>query len=395
MLVSPPGPSIGCSRKWSKARPSNVAGSTSCCGNTSFNSLPVVWINGVVPFGLTVIQSRPGGTRSVPLVSTAISNRRSWSADSSAASTCNSGSPPVSTTKSLRRAAAPHPLDGNPKGTRVVEAAAAFPIHADEVRVAEIARRRRAIHLSSAPQIAAGEAAEHRRPAGVTAFALQRVKHFLDRIRHRLRSDRDAPATRCLSALCGDGRRMPASRPADLCWSALLRRISALRRATRSSWINRRLCANASRESRLRPARRRLPEPRSFIDRRAADHQPCDGGAVRWLIAAASSAGAGCRGAGQIALRASPRGGPAANCVQRAPGMRTPQALFSRASLAIIRYARQLRRQQKWREPRLTRTQLFLLFLALLARRLPQRRRSAMNIIRSTIRAGSARSSAG
>ncbi len=33
--------------------------------------------------------------------------------------------------------------------------------------------------------------------------------------------------------------------------------------------------------------------------------------------------------------------------------------------------------------------------LALLARRLPQRRRSAMNIVRSTIRAGSARSSAG
>ncbi len=64
--------------------------------------------------------------------------------------------------------------------------AAARAVGADEIRVAELARGARAVLFVPRPQIAAGEAAEHRRPPGVHAFALQRVEDFLDLVHVRL-----------------------------------------------------------------------------------------------------------------------------------------------------------------------------------------------------------------
>jgi hypothetical protein len=62
--------------------------------------------------------------------------------------------------------------------------AAVLAIRADEIRVAKLADCVRAIFLATRPEIAAGEAAEHSRTAGVCAFALQRVENFLYCIRH-------------------------------------------------------------------------------------------------------------------------------------------------------------------------------------------------------------------
>ena len=67
---------------------------------------------------------------------------------------------------------------------RIRELAAAGPVGADEIGVAEFAHRLRAVPLQPAPQIAAGKAQEHRGPAGVRALALQRVIDFLDPVGH-------------------------------------------------------------------------------------------------------------------------------------------------------------------------------------------------------------------
>src|SRR6185312_13171367 len=50
----------------------------------------------------------------------------------------------------------------------------------DEIGVAEVAHRARAIDFAPRPQVAARETAEHGRASGVEAFALQRVEDFLD-----------------------------------------------------------------------------------------------------------------------------------------------------------------------------------------------------------------------
>src|SRR5208337_4499980 len=91
-------PSIGCNQKCEKARPDKSSGSRSFCGKTSFSSEPAFATSGAPALGLTQIQSRPGGGASVPLVSTAASKPRAWTAPISAASSCNKGSPPVKTT---------------------------------------------------------------------------------------------------------------------------------------------------------------------------------------------------------------------------------------------------------------------------------------------------------
>src|SRR5580704_4105739 len=90
-------PSIGCSQKCEKASPHNVSGCRPCCGKTSFSSDPAFAMSGAPAFGLTQSQSRPGGGARVPLVSTAISKPLAWTAQISAASSCNKGSPPVNT----------------------------------------------------------------------------------------------------------------------------------------------------------------------------------------------------------------------------------------------------------------------------------------------------------
>ena len=88
------------------------------------------------------------------------------------------------------RRVGPERGDARGQGLRRVELAAAQAIGADEVGVAEAALRGRAILFATAPQVAAGEAAEHRGPSGTQALSLQRVEHLLDGIAHGCRSSR-------------------------------------------------------------------------------------------------------------------------------------------------------------------------------------------------------------
>ena len=113
-------------------------------------------------------------------------SRRHAAPSISASSTCSIGSPPVSTTKG---GVPPLPRQASRQAAASASASANLPppvaVGADEVGVAEIAGRRLAVCLAARPQIAAGKAAEHRRPPGLRAFALQRVEDLLDRIHGR------------------------------------------------------------------------------------------------------------------------------------------------------------------------------------------------------------------
>jgi hypothetical protein len=67
---------------------------------------------------------------------------------------------------------------------RLREFAAALAVGADEIGVAELAHRRGAVAFAPGPQVAAGKAAKHGRPAGVRALALQGVENFFDAVSH-------------------------------------------------------------------------------------------------------------------------------------------------------------------------------------------------------------------
>ena len=135
-------------------------------------------------WGLTQIQSMPAGAGSVPLVSTAMEKPCACRAATRAASTWSSGSPPVSTTNRQRNASPQCRGDGLGQRGRVGEAATAGTVGADKIGVADATRRVGTIGFAAAPQIAAGEAAEHRRPAGVAALALQGVEDFFNGVAH-------------------------------------------------------------------------------------------------------------------------------------------------------------------------------------------------------------------
>src|SRR5216683_167357 len=78
------------------------------------------------------------------------------------------------------------PVRGHAIGERfgIGVAAAIGPVGADEVGVAKRADCAGAVGLAPRPQIAAGKAAEYRRPSGLRAFALQRVEDLLDGVAH-------------------------------------------------------------------------------------------------------------------------------------------------------------------------------------------------------------------
>ena len=81
-------------------------------------------------------------------------------------------------------------LSGGRRGWRWLGAApAAFAVGADKVRVAELADRRCAVALATGPEVTAGKPAEHRRPPGARALALQGVKNFLDAVSQNVNSD--------------------------------------------------------------------------------------------------------------------------------------------------------------------------------------------------------------
>src|SRR6185437_11524188 len=82
--------------------------------------------------------------------------------------------------------AGPFP-DALDRGSEIIRrgiSAAVRAIHAHEIGVAETAGRGGAILLAARPEIAAGEAAEHRRAASLSPLALQRLEDFLDGIAH-------------------------------------------------------------------------------------------------------------------------------------------------------------------------------------------------------------------
>jgi hypothetical protein len=111
-----------------------------------------------------------------------------------------------------RRAAISPPGFAAGSGERIGigEFAAAIAVRSDEVGVAEIAGRGLAVSPAAGPQIAAGKAAEHGRPAGLRAFALQRIENLLDRVHGRnlaLRGGKSKSARLANPSLsCAEGR---------------------------------------------------------------------------------------------------------------------------------------------------------------------------------------------
>ena len=65
-----------------------------------------------------------------------------------------------------------------------MEAPAAGAVQANEVRITEPADGAGAIDFTPRPEVTAGEPAEHRRAAGLSAFALQGEEDLLDRVAH-------------------------------------------------------------------------------------------------------------------------------------------------------------------------------------------------------------------
>ena len=80
--------------------------------------------------------------------------------------------------------AAPLAFDRLGEIDRGLVAPAARAVGADEIRVAEAALRGGTIGLAAGPEIAAGEAAEHRRAPGVRPLPLQGEEDFLDGVAH-------------------------------------------------------------------------------------------------------------------------------------------------------------------------------------------------------------------
>ena len=72
---------------------------------------------------------------------------------------------------------------------RIGEFAAARPVGADEIGVAEAALRLRPVLLAAGPQVAAGKAQEHRAAARLHALALEGEEAFLHGVGHQPASD--------------------------------------------------------------------------------------------------------------------------------------------------------------------------------------------------------------
>src|SRR5919202_121548 len=78
------------------------------------------------------------------------------------------------------------PVTGHGIGKRCSIAKSSTPatVCAHEIRITEAAYRRLSVRLTARPEIAAREAAEDGRTAGLGPLALQRIEDFLDRVAH-------------------------------------------------------------------------------------------------------------------------------------------------------------------------------------------------------------------
>ncbi len=148
------------------------------------SSWPLHCRNGAPAFGLTQIQSMPpcGVLRAVCFdgdVETVLVDRvdqrrielQQWLAAGE-------------DHKAPRRVTRPSLRDGAREFACAFEAAAAGPIGADEIGIAELADGGGAVLFAAGPQIAAGETAEHGGAAGLGALALQRLEDFFDGVGH-------------------------------------------------------------------------------------------------------------------------------------------------------------------------------------------------------------------
>ena len=169
--------------------------------------------------------------------------QRACSASISAGSTCSSGSPPVSTTKRC---------DGvSPQCLAISSASSSavlnLPPPSPSVPTKSVSQNLQTASARSSrgpSQVAAGEAAEHRRPARVGPFALQRVEDFLDAIH-------GAPRSLALAAPRGEAPR--AARKGGFAAPSRLRPTCERRRREEGrTMVSRR--AGGSRAARTPPA---------------------------------------------------------------------------------------------------------------------------------------------
>ena len=113
-----------------------------------------------------------------------------------------------------------------------VEAAAVRP-HPHEIGIAKGAHGAVPIGFATAPQIAAGEATEDRRPSGVNSFTLQRVEDFLHRVhekRYRAVSENARSHVSCRIAHAGIGESLLAQQARvamPACYATVKRIIAA------------------------------------------------------------------------------------------------------------------------------------------------------------------------
>ncbi len=174
-------------RNGRRAGPHSARARRSLADRSSFNSWPCLRLNSASALGLTQIQSMPGGGRSVPLVSMAISKPSAWSAaingfvqlQQRLAAGADDIRPARADLGAIARRPprqrSLHPRNFPPPGPSIPTKSVSQNLQTASC----------AIPLEPAPQIAAGEAQEHGRAPGLCAFALQRVIDFLDRIAHR------------------------------------------------------------------------------------------------------------------------------------------------------------------------------------------------------------------
>ena len=84
----------------------------------------------------------------------------------------------------LRLARQPLSINRDCQGLRISEAATIHAIDTHKIGIAKAADSVESIFLATAPQIATGKAAEHRRAPGLCALALQGMEDFFDAVAH-------------------------------------------------------------------------------------------------------------------------------------------------------------------------------------------------------------------
>src|SRR6185437_6572318 len=99
----------------------------------------------------------------------------------------------------IGRSAAPLAGDGTSEFRGRAVATAQRAVDTDEIGVAKLADRGRAVLLAAAPEVVAGEATEYGGAARMGAFALQRQKDLFDRVTHSRISSLPAPVCRSAS----------------------------------------------------------------------------------------------------------------------------------------------------------------------------------------------------